>query len=92
MNYQQLPVNAPLSPVANFQRDGASTFISQGNRPNYQSSIQPLKYEGRKATIDATVRDLEREAKHENFIGAAYRDLSEVTERMLQLIHLHDAG
>jgi catalase len=37
-NYQQLPVNAPLAPVANFQRDGPATYISQGNRPNYQSA------------------------------------------------------
>ncbi|KAF8874739.1 catalase [Infundibulicybe gibba] len=79
-NYQQLPVNAPIVPVANFQRDGPMSFISQGNRPNYQSSIQPLTYAGRKATIDATVRDMEREAKHENFLGGAYRELWEINE------------
>jgi hypothetical protein len=27
------------------------------------------------------VRDLEREKRHENFIGGAYRDLSEINER-----------
>ena len=43
VNYNQLPVNAPVAPVANFQRDGAMTFISQGGRPNYQSSLVPLK-------------------------------------------------
>lgn len=43
VNYNQLPVNAPVAPVANFQRDGAMTFISQGARPNYQSSLVPLK-------------------------------------------------
>ncbi|KIY44913.1 catalase [Fistulina hepatica ATCC 64428] len=80
VNYQQLPVNAPIVPIANFQRDGFATFVSQGARPNYQSSIQPLKYEGRKATIDGSVRDLERIQKHEAFVGAAYRDLSEITE------------
>ncbi|KAF9004656.1 catalase [Cyathus striatus] len=79
-NYQQLPVNAPIVPVANFQRDGPSLFVSQGNRPNYQSSIQPLTYAGRKGTIDGHVRDTERQAKHENFIGGAWRDLSEITE------------
>jgi catalase len=80
-NYQQLPVNAPLNPVANFQRDGPLAFINQGNRPNYQSTIQPLTYAGRKGDINATVRDYDREARHENFIGGAYRDLSQITER-----------
>ncbi|RDB26839.1 Catalase [Hypsizygus marmoreus] len=79
-NYQQLPVNAPLNPVANFQRDGQGTFVSQGSRPNYQSTIQPLTYAARKATLECSVRDVERELKHENFIGSAYRDLSEITE------------
>jgi len=80
VNYQQLPVNAPIVPIANFQRDGFAAFISQGNRPNYQSSIQPLTYSGYKATLEAGARDRERVAKHENFIAAAYRDLSEITE------------
>jgi catalase len=81
VNYQQLPVNAPVAPVANFQRDGPSTFISQGNRPGYQSTIQPLSYAGRKGTAEGSVRDQERTAKHESFIGGAFRDLSEITER-----------
>ncbi|KAB5592702.1 Vegetative incompatibility protein HET-E-1 [Ceratobasidium theobromae] len=68
-NYQQLPVNAPLCPVANFQRGGFMNFISQGARPNYQSSIQPLKYKKSKLT-----------EKHESFVGAAVYDLSEITE------------
>ncbi|KAJ7621136.1 catalase [Roridomyces roridus] len=80
VNYQQLPVNAPIVPVANFQRDGASTFVSQGARPNYQSSIVPLKYLGPEGTLEGGVRDFEREAKHETFVGAAIRDLSEITE------------
>ena len=81
VNYQQLPVNAPVTPVSNFQRDGPATFISQGNRPNYQSTIQPLTYAGRKGTAEGSARDHEREAKHESFIGGAWRDLSEITER-----------
>jgi len=80
VNYHQLPVNAPITPVANFQRDGPATYISQGNRPNYQSSIQPLTYKGAKGTLEGGARDFERELKHENFIGAAFRDLSEITE------------
>lgn len=80
MNYQQLPVNAPIVPVHNFQRAGAATFVSQGAAPNYQSSIQPLKYEGRSKTLDGHVRDAERVAQHEAFVGGAWRDLSEITE------------
>ncbi|KAJ7740953.1 catalase [Mycena maculata] len=79
-NYQQLPVNSPVNPVANFQRDGAMTFVSQGARPNYQSTIVPLRYHGEPGTLEGGARDFEREAKHETFIGAAFRDLSEVTE------------
>ncbi|KAF6760383.1 catalase [Ephemerocybe angulata] len=79
-NYQQLPVNAPLTPIANFQRDGPQAFINQGSRPNYQSTIQPLTFAGKKGDINASARDLEREAKHENFIGGAWRDLSQITE------------
>ncbi len=69
-NYQQLPINAPLHPPANFQRDGPMAFYNQGNRPNYQSSIQPLSY------TPAAYNT----ADHEVFIGAAIKDLSRVTE------------
>ncbi|KAF9479504.1 catalase [Pholiota conissans] len=80
VNYQQLPVNAPIVPVHNFQRAGSMTFISQGPAPNYQSSIQPLTYAGKPKTLDGHVRDEEHVARHESFIGGAWRDLSEITE------------
>ncbi|KAF7324817.1 Catalase [Mycena kentingensis (nom. inval.)] len=82
VNYQQLPVNLPLCPVANFQRDGAGTYHSQGARPNYQSSIAPLKYKAAPGTIDGSVgvQDPGLVAKHETFLGGAIRDLSEITE------------
>ncbi|WP_447588883.1 catalase [Aquipseudomonas campi] len=36
-NHQQLPVNAPLSPVHNYQRDGAMRFDgNNGAAPNYE--------------------------------------------------------
>ena len=71
MNYNQIPVNAPVAPVANFQRDGAMTISHQGPRPNYQSSIVPLQYKAKAyENVD-----------HEIFLGAAQADLSEVTER-----------
>lgn len=80
VNYQQLPVNAPVAPVANYQRDGQGYFISQGSRPNYQSSIQPLTHAAPKGSIDGGAKDHERAAKHESFVGVAWRDLSEITE------------
>jgi catalase len=72
VNYQQLPVNAPVCPVANFQRAGAMTFISQGNRPNYQSTIQPLRYAPKHKSYYTT--------QHEEWVGGAMLDLSEITE------------
>jgi len=67
-NYQQIPVNKPLAPVANFQRAGGMNVVSQGARPNYQSSIQPLTYQAK----GYTTRD------HEAFLGAATAELSEI--------------
>ncbi len=78
---------APLFEPANFQRDGWGTIFSQGSRPNYQSSIQPLTYQENPGWIygegctGGEACDYERRRNHENFLGAAYRDLSEFTER-----------
>ncbi|KDR65378.1 hypothetical protein GALMADRAFT_148747 [Galerina marginata CBS 339.88] len=80
VNCQQLPVNLPKASVVNFQRDGPATFISQDSRPNYQSSIDPLDYKGREATLEYGVRDKERFKQHEAYIGGAWRDLAELTE------------
>lgn len=74
-------MNASLTPIANFQRDGAATFVSQGARPNYQNTIQPLTYVARPGAIDSSARNTKRNLHHENWIGAAWRDLSEVTKR-----------
>ncbi|GAA5862269.1 hypothetical protein JCM5353_006359 [Sporobolomyces roseus] len=70
VNYAQLPVNAPLTQPANFQRDGAAAFYNQGPRPNYQSSLQTLNYKKNPYDI----------SEHEQFLGGAVQDLSEVTE------------
>ncbi len=86
-NFNQLPINCPLFEPANFQRDGWGTIFSQGSRPNYQSSIQPLTYQENPGWIygegctGGEACDYERRRNHENFLGAAYRDLSEFTER-----------
>jgi catalase len=82
VNYNQLPVNTPIVPVANFQRDGPMAFNNQGARPNYQSSITPLTYLNNKGSAHGAPRDQEREATHENWLGGAFWDLTEVTERM----------
>ncbi|EJF63962.1 catalase [Dichomitus squalens LYAD-421 SS1] len=70
VNYSQLPVNAPVAPVANFQRDGFMAFNNQGPRPNYQSSIAPLNYKAKPY----------ENVEHEVFLGTAQADLSEITE------------
>ena len=71
VNYQQLPVNAPVVPVANFQRDGFMAFDNQGTRPNYQSSLVPLTYKAKPY----------EQVKHETWLGHANVDLSFITER-----------
>ncbi|MBS2664021.1 catalase, partial [Salmonella enterica subsp. enterica serovar 1,4,[5],12:i:-] len=35
-NHQQLPINSPLSPVNNNQRDGSMSFGYGGASPNYE--------------------------------------------------------
>lgn len=45
-NAAQIPVNCPLSTVANFDRDGHSTVLgNQGDRPMYPASWDPYRYE-----------------------------------------------
>lgn len=72
-NYQQIPVNAPLNPVANFQRDGFMAVNgNQGNRPNYVSTIKPLQYPKRHPTAYS------HEAK---LLRGVQNFLSEVTDK-----------
>lgn len=53
-NYQQLPVNLPLTeyPMGNFQRDGPMAFMNQGSRSNYLATIDPIQYKDRKVNVD----------------------------------------
>ena len=71
VNYQQLPVNAPRTgfKFGNFQRDGQMAFFNQGARPNYLSSIDPIKFRNRSTDLDKT---------HSHFTGEAIAFLSEV--------------
>lgn len=78
VNYQQLPINKPIVPVANFQRDGPASYDNQGSRPNYPSTIYPLQYKQRPYEA--------KWMKHEQWLGYANLDLSEVTERKSYLI------
>ncbi|KAI9847057.1 MAG: hypothetical protein M1837_003175 [Sclerophora amabilis] len=71
VNYQQLPVNATRCPfrTGNFQRDGGMAFYNQGSRPNYLSSIDPIKFRERSVDIDNV---------HGHFAGDAITFLSEI--------------
>jgi len=71
VNYQQLPVNTSKTSYqfGNFQRDGQMAFWNQGARPNYLSSIDPIKFRTRSTDLDKT---------HGHFIGQAVSFLSEI--------------
>ncbi|KAK1835767.1 catalase-like domain-containing protein [Podospora conica] len=71
VNYQQLPVNAPRTSFcpASFQRDGNMAFFNQGARPNYLSSIEPIRFRERTVDLSKT---------HGHFIGEAITFLSEI--------------
>ena len=73
VNYQQLPVNSTRTGyrVANFQRDGNMAFYNQGNRPNYLSSIEPIRFRERTVDLDKV---------HGQFISDAVTFLSEIHE------------
>lgn len=83
VNHKQLPSNNPsvkiskgnipgliLPQVANYQRAGAGSYISQGSRPNYQSTTQSLSFDGPKNAVDSQLREIRGEV----FSGTAYRD------------------
>ncbi|KAF8511280.1 catalase-domain-containing protein [Hysterangium stoloniferum] len=70
VNYQQIPVNCPLNPVANFQRDGHMNVDgNQGSRPNYPSTVQPLNLPNRPYYDNHTL-----------WIGSAVRYLSTISD------------
>ncbi|ESU11694.1 hypothetical protein FGSG_05695 [Fusarium graminearum PH-1] len=71
VNYQQLPVNATRTgyKFGNFQRDGQMAFYNQGARPNYLSSIDPIKFRTRTVDLDKT---------HGHFTGEAITFLTAI--------------
>jgi len=69
VNYQQIPVNAPLRAFNPYQRDGSMAVNGNyGANPNYPSSYRAMTYKHVKPTND-----------HEKWAGAAVSFLSEVT-------------
>lgn len=70
VNYQQIPVNAPLRAFNPYHRDGAMAVNgTNGSNPNYPSSYRGLTYKHVKPTND-----------HEKWAGAAVNFRSEVTD------------
>ncbi|KAI0649743.1 catalase-domain-containing protein [Trametes meyenii] len=71
VNHKQIPVNAPINPVANFERDGRMNVNgNQGDRPNYLSTLSKIKLLPRTFTDEA----------HQQWQGGAVASLSAVTE------------
>lgn len=69
VNYQTMPVNAPISQVANFQRDGRAVYDdNQGSRPNYPASLP-----GEVLTLQPRPYD---DTNHTIWVGGAVRYLS----------------
>ncbi|KAH8673758.1 catalase-like domain-containing protein [Xylariales sp. PMI_506] len=65
VNYQQIPVNAPLNAFNPFQRDGSMAVNGNyGANPAYPSTYRPLTYKNVQATNP-----------HEKWAGAAVADL-----------------
>lgn len=71
INHMQIPVNAPITPVANFERAGKMNINgNQGTRPNYMSTLSRLGLYNRTYTLDS----------HQQWTGGAVQSLSAVTE------------
>jgi catalase len=70
VNYQQLPVNAPLHAYAPFQRDGPAVLNgTYGSDLNYPSLLKPNDYK----PVDVNIG-------HEEWVGKATYDLQDVTD------------
>ncbi|OSC99328.1 catalase-domain-containing protein [Trametes coccinea BRFM310] len=71
VNNKQIPVNAPITPVANFERDGHMNVNgNQGSRPNYLSTLEKIKLPPRLYTDEA----------HQQWTGGAVASLAAVNE------------
>lgn len=77
VNYQQIPVNAPLHAFNPYQRDGAMAVNGNyGRNPNYPSSFRPLTHR------PSAAGGAPAATPHETWAGAVVNDLfGEVTPR-----------
>ncbi|PLW35411.1 hypothetical protein PCASD_13988 [Puccinia coronata f. sp. avenae] len=70
-NYQQIPVNCPMSAVANYQRNGASSYLgNQGSRPAFDASYSRLAVVPRAYSTD----------NHTIWKSGAIRYLSQISD------------
>ncbi|KNZ44490.1 uncharacterized protein VP01_910g9 [Puccinia sorghi] len=70
-NFQQIPVNCPFSAVANYQRNGASSYLgNQGSRPAFDASYSHLVVVPRAYSTD----------NHTIWKSGAIRYLSEISD------------
>ncbi|KAH9903213.1 catalase-domain-containing protein [Cubamyces lactineus] len=71
VNHKQIPVNAPINPVANFERDGRMNVNgNQGSRPVYMSTLSKMKLPPRLYADEA----------HQQWTGGAVASLAAVNE------------
>jgi catalase len=77
VNYQQIPVNAPIKAFNPFQRDGAMNINGNyGSEPSYPSSYRQLTYKPVKATVTheqwsgKAVQELFHEIRDDDFVQA----------------------
>jgi catalase len=90
-NYEQLPINAPRSPVHSYNKDGAMTYRHPGSQPVYApNSHHGPRADPSKAQPEWRVEAgeigryaYEQHAEDDDFIqaGALYRDVMSETDR-----------
>lgn len=72
VNHPQLPVNRPIVPVRNYQREGRGVFVSQGAAPHYfpnsfggpVESVRAQELDPQSYACGDIVRDEDTEADH----------------------------
>ncbi|WP_426152323.1 catalase [Pseudomonas sp. DC3000-4b1] len=91
-NFQQLPVNAPLSPVNSYQRDGAMRFGSNGGAaPNYEPNsysdapkqVPAYAEPGLPISGAATRYDHRTDSDYYSQAGALFRLMSPAQQQLL---------
>ncbi|MGQ1888898.1 catalase [Thermophagus sp. OGC60D27] len=101
VNYEQIPVNRPVCPVHNYQRDGAMTVNgNQGSSPNYHpNSFDDIevdkKYKIPSFNLDSTIADTydrnENDDDHYTQPGLLFRKVMNDQERKNTISNIVDA-